>query len=164
MSQMYACDLFEAKFLYNWEKINDKSWWATQPHFTKKYAKEQRKLDREQAHNNDENSAAFQEAPRPHTIETPHGGATATTADDSFAEAMGYAVALEEKANTQAERIIDLKASVDSKTVLIKATNFLASAVTTGGTNKDLKKATNSFCHRLCCNIGIPLHQNKQRR
>ena len=69
--------------------------------------------------------------PCPHPINTPHVGATATTAYNSFAEAMEYAAALEEKAHTQAKCIIDLKSSVDGQTVLIKATNYAASAVTT---------------------------------
>ena len=47
MSQMYACGLFEAKLLDNWEEITNKSWWAKLSQFTKQYAKEQRKLERE---------------------------------------------------------------------------------------------------------------------
>ena len=35
----YACDLFKAKFLDNWEERDDKSWGATQPKITKQYAK-----------------------------------------------------------------------------------------------------------------------------
>ena len=53
---------------------------------------------------------------------------------------MEYAAALEEKANAQVERIIELEASVEGQTVLSKATNFAASSVTTGGDNKDLKE------------------------
>ena len=53
---------------------------------------------------------------------------------------MEYAAALEEKANAQVERIIELEASVDDQTVLNKATDFVESAVTTGGANKDLKE------------------------
>ena len=52
---------------------------------------------------------------------------------------MEYTAALEEKANVQAERIIDLEASVDGQTVLTEVTNFAASTVTTRGANKDLK-------------------------
>ena len=124
----------------DWEESKDKSWGATQPHFTKQYAKERRKLEREKYHNSYKISAAFQETPRPPTIETPHNRATAVTADDRFTAAMEYAAALEEKAHAQAERIIDLKARVDGQTVLIKATDYAASAVTTGGYNKDLKE------------------------
>ena len=69
---MYACDLFEAKFLDDWEESANKSWGATHPQFMKQYAKERRKLERKKAHKNYESSAAFQEAPCPHTIETPH--------------------------------------------------------------------------------------------
>ena len=49
---MYACDLFEAKFLDDWEESANKSWGATHPQFMKQYAKERRKLEREQAHKN----------------------------------------------------------------------------------------------------------------
>ena len=78
--------------------------------------------------------------PRPHTIETPHDGVTATTADDSFAAAMEYAAALQEKAHAQAEHIVEIEASVDGQTVLTESTNYAASAVTTGGANKYLKE------------------------
>ena len=54
-------------------------------------------------------STAFRETPHPHTIKTPYDGSTATTADGSFAAAMEYAAALEEKAHTQAERILELE-------------------------------------------------------
>ena len=40
----------------------------------------------------------------------------------------------------QAERIIEIEASVDSQTVLTKATDFAASTLTMGGANKDLKE------------------------
>ena len=42
-------------------------------------------------------------------------------------------------ANTQAGHIIDLYASVEGQTVLIKEKDFAASAVATGGPNKELK-------------------------
>ena len=45
VAQMYSCDLFEAKLLGDWEERDHKSWGATQPHFTKQYAKERRKLE-----------------------------------------------------------------------------------------------------------------------
>ena len=104
------------------------------------YAKERRKLEREQAHKNFESSADFLEAPRPHTLETPHGGVTATTANGSFAAVMEYAAALEEKYNMQFECIIDIEASVDGQTVITEATYFAAIAVATGGANKELKE------------------------
>ena len=53
---------------------------------------------------------------------------------------MKYSVALEDKANVQAKRIIDLEASVDDQTVLTEVTDYAASSVTTGGANKDLKE------------------------
>ena len=52
---------------------------------------------------------------------------------------MKYSAALEEEDHTQAERIIDIEASVDSQTVLAEANDYTASAVTTVGPNKDLK-------------------------
>ena len=104
------------------------------------YAKERHKLEREQAHKNFESSADFLEAPRPHTLETPHGGVTATTANGSFAAVMEYAAALEEKYNMQFECTIDIEASVDGQTVITEATYFAASAVATGGANKELKE------------------------
>ena len=53
---------------------------------------------------------------------------------------MKYSAALEEEDHTQAERIIDIEASVDGQTVLTEATNYAASAVTTVGANKYLKE------------------------
>ena len=53
---------------------------------------------------------------------------------------MEYTTALEEKSHTQDYLILALKASVDGQTVLIKATEYAASAVTAGGNNKDLKE------------------------
>ena len=35
VSQMYACELFEANVLDDWKESNDKSWGATQPHLAK---------------------------------------------------------------------------------------------------------------------------------
>ena len=96
-------------------------------------------MEREKSHNNYKSSADFRETTRPHTIETPHGGATITAEDDSFTSAIEYALALEEKDHTQAECIIELKASVDGQTVLTESTNYTETAVTTGGAKKDLK-------------------------
>ena len=45
---------------------------------------------------------------------------------------MEYAVVLEEKASSQAERIIEVEASVDGQTVLTDTTNYVASTVDTG--------------------------------
>ena len=61
---------------------------------------------------------------------------TVTTAEDSFAAAMEYATALEEKTHAQSERILALEASVDGQTFLTEANEYAASAVTSGGTNK----------------------------
>ena len=44
---MYLCDIFESKFLDDWEEAQDKTWAATKPLFVTQYNKEQRKLDRE---------------------------------------------------------------------------------------------------------------------
>ena len=45
VSQMYACGLFEAKFMEDWEETSDKLWRATQPHFMQQFNKERRKLE-----------------------------------------------------------------------------------------------------------------------
>ena len=139
VAQMYACNLFKANFLEDWEESDDKLWGATQPHFTKQYAKERCKLEHNKSNKSYKSSAAFQETSRPHTIKTPYYGSTATTVDGSFAAEMEYAAAKEEKANAQAKRILELEASVDGQTVLTKATKYAASALTAGGHNKDLK-------------------------
>ena len=52
LSQMYACNLFEAKTVDHWEESDYKSWGATQPHFTKQYAKERCKLERKKPYKN----------------------------------------------------------------------------------------------------------------
>ena len=97
-------------------------------------------MKREQAHNTFESSADFQEAPFPHTLETPHRGATTTTSYDRFTAAMEYTVALEEKDSAQAKCMIDIEASVDSQTDFTEATDFTASAVEIGGSNKEIKE------------------------
>ena len=59
VSQMYACNLFKAKKVDDWEEIDDKLWGATQTHFAKQYVKESRKLERDKSHKNLKSSAAF---------------------------------------------------------------------------------------------------------
>ena len=49
---------------------------------------------------------------------------------------MEYNAALKEKANTQAERIIELEASMDDQNVLIDTTDCAERAVDTGTNNK----------------------------
>ena len=107
---MYACGLFEAKFLDDWEETADKSWGKTRPHFTCQFNKESRKLEREKSQKNYESSNVFRKAPHLHTLEIPQGGATTTTTDIIFTAAMDYAETLKEKFNAQAERIIELEA------------------------------------------------------
>ena len=63
--QMYACGLFEAKLLDNWEESTENLWGATPPQFTKQYPKERRKLEREQAHKNFERSVLYEKRPAP---------------------------------------------------------------------------------------------------
>ena len=46
VAHMYACGLFEAKFLDYWEETADKSWGATHPHFTRHFNKENLKHER----------------------------------------------------------------------------------------------------------------------
>ena len=139
VAQMYVCNIFKAKFLDDWEESGDKSWGFTQPHFTKQYAKENCKLARNKSNKSYESSAAFQETPRSHSIETPYDRLTTTTADDSFAASMEYSAALEEKTHTQAEHILEIEASVDGQTILTEATDYAAIAVTAEGNKKDLK-------------------------
>ena len=104
VAQMYTYDLFEAKCLDNWKESDDKSWGVTQPHFTKQYAKESRDLESNKSNKSYESSAAFRETPHPHTIETPYNGLTATASDVSFASAMEYAAAIQEKTQLHAYR------------------------------------------------------------
>ena len=47
VAQMYLCDIFESKFLDDWEESLDKTWAATKPLFVTQYNKKQRKLERE---------------------------------------------------------------------------------------------------------------------
>ena len=47
VAQMYLCDIFESKFIDDWEEAMDKTWDATKPLFVTQYNKEQRKLERE---------------------------------------------------------------------------------------------------------------------
>ena len=112
---------------------------VTQPHFTQKFNKLRRKIKGEKSQKHFENSAIYCESPHPQTLETPQEGANNTTIYSSFTAAMEYAAALEEKSNTQAERIIELEASVDGKTVLTETTEYAASAVATG-TNKEISE------------------------
>ena len=46
VQEMYACGLFEARFLNNWEENSDKSWTVTLPLFTNQFNKERRNLER----------------------------------------------------------------------------------------------------------------------
>ena len=137
VAQMYACGLFEAKFLDDWEDTANKSLGGTHPHFTWQFNKDMRKLELNQSQKNYESSSVFCGDPHPHTLQIPQGGATDTTTDISFTEEMEYNAALGEKANAQTECIIELEASVDVQTVLTDTTNYLASVVVTS-TNKKL--------------------------
>ena len=74
----------------------------------------------------------LREAPHTHTLEDPQGEVTSTTADNRYTAAMEYAAALEEKSYAQAERIIEVYASVNFQTVLTKSTDFSAIVVLTG--------------------------------
>ena len=61
VAQMYLCDIFESKFLDDWEEALDKTRDATKPLFVAQYNKEQRKIDRESKHTPYESNAAFRE-------------------------------------------------------------------------------------------------------
>ena len=140
VAQMYACNIFEANFLEDWEESKDRLWRDTHPHSMKQYGKERCKLARNKSNKSYESYAAFRETPCPHTIKTPYYGSTAKTADGISVAEMEYTAALEERAHAQAERVLELEASVDGQTFLTKATEYTASAVTVGGNNKDLKE------------------------
>ena len=99
-AQMYACGLFEAKLLGEWEETANKLRGATHPHLTRKFNKERRKLESEKSQKNYESSAVFRKDPHLHTFEISQGMTTATTTDSSFTSAMYYATALEEKSIT----------------------------------------------------------------
>ena len=64
---------------------------------------------------------------------------------------MEYDAALKEKANTQAERIIELEASVDVLTVLTYTTDYAARVVATG-TNKKLNN-TKAMMNQLADSV-----------
>ena len=49
LDQMYVCDLFKAKLLDKWKENADKLWVATQPHFIRKFNKENLKLKRKKS-------------------------------------------------------------------------------------------------------------------
>ena len=137
MAQMYACGLSKAKLLEDWEETANKSWGGTHPHFTGQFNKARHKIEQKKSQKNYEISTVFCKDIHPHTLNIPQGGATATTIYSSFTAEMGYSAALEDKDKAQAERIIDLEARVDGKTVLTDTTNYAASAVAIG-TNKEL--------------------------
>ena len=98
--QMFACGLFQAKFLDYWEETSDKSWGATHPHFTQQFNKERRKLEGEKSQKNYESSAVFHKASHLHTLDIPQGGATSTTTYIIFTSSMDYAAVFEENSNT----------------------------------------------------------------
>ena len=52
VAQMYACGIFESKFLDDWEETSNKLWGGTPTHFTQKFKKERRKLERKKSQNN----------------------------------------------------------------------------------------------------------------
>ena len=44
MAQMYACGLFEARFMDEREETTKKLWRETKPHFMQQFNKERRKM------------------------------------------------------------------------------------------------------------------------
>ena len=94
MAQMYACGLFEAKFLDEREETAKRLWRETKTHFMQQFNKERRKMKYANAHKSYKSSTVFREAPNHHTLEPPKGGATVTTANDSFTVSIEYAAAL----------------------------------------------------------------------
>ena len=119
---MYLCDIFESKFLDDWEEALDKTWAATKPLFVTQYNKDNREFNRESKRTPYERSASFREiaAPAPQSIA--HDSDKAT-----YEAAIEYAQVLEEQTTVQATEILDLKSVSGTNTTVVS--NFAASAV-----------------------------------
>ena len=65
-AQTYACGLFEANCMDNWEETADKSCGATHPHLTRQLNKERRKLECEKSQKHFQSSDVFCKVP--HTL------------------------------------------------------------------------------------------------
>ena len=113
VAQMYLWDIFESKFLDDWEEAQDKTWAATKPLFVTQYNKEQRKLDRESKHTPYESKA-----PAP---------LSDTSDKAAYEAAIDYAQALEEQTTVQAAKILALKSVGGNTTTVVS--DFSASAV-----------------------------------
>ena len=120
---MYLCDIFESKFLDDWEEALDKTWASTKPLFVTQYNKEQRNIDRESKCTPYKSNTEFREitAPAPPSI------AQDTSDKAAYEAAIEYAQALEEQTTVQAAEILALK-SVGGTTSTV-VSDFAASAV-----------------------------------
>ena len=96
--------------------------------FTRQFNKEKRKLECDNSQKKYKSSAVFRKAPHPHTLEPHQGGATATTAYESFTVAIEYSTAPEEKANMQAKRMIEIEDSVGGQNVLTDTADYTVGA------------------------------------
>ena len=61
VQEMYACGLFEARFLENWEESTDKSWTVTLPLFANQFNKEHRTLKHTNSNKNFASANVFRE-------------------------------------------------------------------------------------------------------
>ena len=123
VAQMYICDIFESKFLNNWEESMDKTWDATKPLFVTQYNKEKRKIERESKRTPYDSNASFCEitAPAPQSI------AQETSNKAAYEAALEYVQALEEQTTVQAAEIFALKSVGGTNTTFFS--DFAASAV-----------------------------------
>ena len=96
VSSMYTSNLFEAKFLKEWEASLDQSWEVTRDSFTKEYGVVTRATNREAQRSGYESADALRERRPPPSIPPPSVTPTSTapTEYDALSE---YAAALEEQ-------------------------------------------------------------------
>ena len=123
---MYACGLFEARFLDDWEEKGDKSWNVTLPLFTQQFNKERRTLERQHNNKSFESSNVFCERRATSSFRR----TTMTTVDSNYTAAMEYVAALEEKSMQQEGCILELEDTPDGCTTVTLPAEVAASATT----------------------------------
>ena len=128
---MYACGLFEARFLNDWEESTDKSWTVTLPLFANQFNKERRTFERANNNKNFDSANVFRKLRT--TGAYAHNAPPTTNAD--YDAAMEYAAAMELKSTAQEGRILELEDALDGRTVVTLPPELAASATTatTGG-------------------------------
>ena len=123
---MYACGLFEARFLDDWEESLDKSWPVTLLLFANQFNKERRTLERA---NNNKNFASTNVFRERHATGAYAPNAPPTTNAD-YDAAMEYAAAMEAKSTAQEGRILELEDALDGRTAVTFPSELAASATT----------------------------------